>query len=482
MLIDAMRNRFLPLIALALSSCSTVTYDVVIRGGRVMDPESGLDAVRNVGIQGRGIAAITEDDISGRQTLEAASRVVSPGFIDLHQHGDSAEVYRAKIHDGVTSALELELGVEDVEAWYREREGKTILNFGAAVSHPDHRRLAMGGKLLKSRLSGDWAVAPMTAEQIAALAQRLSQGLAHGAAGIGMLIAYTPGTTAEELDAVFRVAKEHNAAAYVHIRTNRKDDRSLQEVLAPARRHGTQLHVVHLNSTGQDRAMDLLARIRAAQAEGIDVTTESYPYNRGSTTIDSHAFDDWQKMPDKEIGEYIWVETGENLTRETFAKFKPTGGLIISPASYSEESVRKLVADPIVMVASDGMWLTNGKAHPRTWGSYARVLGHYVRDQKVLSLMDALRKMTLLPANRLSQRIPGMKKKGRLQVDADADLVVFDPAAIIDKATYQNPVQNSAGINHVVVNGVVTLRDGSIVDGAAGGKAIRAAVGSRNGG
>lgn len=471
-----MRNRFLPALLLGLTSCNTVTYDVVIRGGRVMDPESGFDAVRSVGIQGGRIAAITEDNLSGRQTIEAAGRVVSPGFIDLHQHGDSAEVYRAKIHDGVTSALELELGVEDIAGWYGEREGKTILNFGAAMSHPDHRRLAMGGKLLKSRLSGDWAVAPMTAAQITGLSERLARGLQQGAVGIGMLIAYTPGTTAEELDAVFKVAKAHDAAAYVHIRTNRTDDRSLEEVLQPAKRHGTQLHVVHLNSTGQDRAMDMLARIRAAQAEGIDVTTESYPYNRGSTTIDSHAFDDWQKMPDKEISEYIWVETGENLTRETFAKYKPTGGLIISPASYGEESVKRLVADPIVMVASDGMWLTNGKAHPRTWGTYARVLGRYVRDEKALTLMDALRKMTLLPANRLSQRIPGMKKKGRLQVGADADIAVFDPAQIIDKATYQNPVQNSVGISHVLVNGVITLRDGRIVDGAAGGRAIRAAT------
>lgn len=469
-----MKNVLLALVALALSSCSSVTYDLVIRGGRVMDPESGLDAVRNVGIQGGQIAVVTEEQLSGKQTLEAGGRVVSPGFIDLHQHGDSAEVYRAKIHDGVTSALELELGVEDVAAWYAEREGKTCLNFGATVSHTDLRRLAMGGKLSNSRLSGDWAVEPMTAEQIEGLKQRLSAGLEQGAVGIGMLIAYTPGTTAEELDAIFNVAKAHNAAVYVHIRTNRDDISNLEEVLAPAQRHGTQLHIVHLNSSGRDLASEYLARIRAAQAAGIDVTTESYPYNRGSSYIDSHAFDNWQEMSDEEIGQHIWVETGENLTRETFAKYKPTGGLIISPPSYSEESVKNLVADPMVMVASDGMWLTNGKAHPRTWGTYARVLGRYVREQKALSLMQALNKMTVLPAERLSQRVPGMKKKGRIQAGADADIVVFDPETIADQATYQNPVQFSTGIDHVVVNGVVTLRDGQFVEEAAGGKAIRA--------
>jgi dihydroorotase len=471
---DAMRNTLLTLLALAISSCSSVTYDLVIRGGRVMDPETGLDAVRNVGIQGDRIALITEDAISGKETLDAAGRVVAPGFIDLHQHGDSPEVYRAKIHDGVTSALELELGVEDVAAWYAEREGTSPLNFGATISHPDSRRLAMGGKLLQSRLSGDWAVEPMTTEQIEGLQERLSEGLNQGAVGVGMLVAYTPGATAEELDAVFSVAKDYNAAAYVHMRTNATDIGNLEEVLTPAQRHDAQLHIVHMNSSGRDRAPDYLTRIRAAQAEGIDVTTECYPYNRGSSYIDSHAYDDWKTMSDEEIGQHIWVETGENLTRETFAKHKPSGGLIISPASYSEEAVKNLVADPMVMIASDGMWLTNGKAHPRTWGTYARVLGQYVRERQALGLMEALRKMTVLPADRLTKRIPAMKTKGRLQVGADADIVVFDPETVIDQATYQDPVQYSGGIDHVVVNGTVTLRDSKFVEGAAGGKSIRA--------
>ena len=469
-----MRNTILLLLAMALASCSTATYDLVIRGGRVMDPETGLDAVRNVGVLGRRIAVITEDEISGNQTLDAGGRVVSPGFIDLHQHGDSLEVYRAKIHDGVTSALELELGVEEVEAWYAEREGAAPLNFGATVSHTDSRRLAMGGKLSKSRLSGDWAIEAMTADQIEGLKQLLATGLEQGAVGVGMLIAYTPGTTAEELDAVFSVAAAHNAAAYVHMRTNRADISNLEEVLAPAAVHGTQLHIVHLNSSGRDRAAGYLARIRAAQAEGVDITTECYPYNRGSSYIDSHAFDNWQEMSDEEIGEHVWVETGESLTRETFAKYKPSGGLIISPASYSEQAVKKLVADPIVIIASDGMWLTNGKAHPRTWGTYARVLGRYVREQGALSLMQALEKMTILPADRLSQRVPSMKRKGRVQVGADADLVVFDSETIIDRATYQDPAQYSMGVDHVVVNGVVTLRGGRFVDEATAGEPIRA--------
>ena len=439
-----------------------------------MDPETGLDAVRNVGIQGGEIAVITGDKVFGKETLDAEGRVVAPGFVDLHQHGDSQEVYRAKIHDGVTSALELELGVEDIAAWYTAREEKSPLNFGATIAHLDSRRLVMGGKLLKSRLSGEWVKHPLTSEQIEGLKERLSKGLEQGAVGIGMLIAYTPGATTEEIEAVFDVAAKYNAACYVHMRTNDQDVSNLEEVLTPARRYGTQLHIVHLNSSGRDRAPDYLTGIRVAQAEGIDVTTECYPYNRGSSYIDSPVFDDWEKMSDEEIGQHIWVQTGENLTRQTFAKYRPLGGLFISPASYSEESVKNLVADPLVMIASDGMWLTEGKAHPRTFGTYARVLGRYVREQKALGLMDALKKMTVLPADRLSKRVPSMKKKGRVQVGADADIVVFGPETIIDRATYQDPAQYSTGIDHVVVNGTVTLRNGQFVEGAASGKPIRA--------
>ncbi len=471
---DAMRRALLPLVVLSISSCGSTTYDLVIRGGRVMDPETGLDAVRNVGIQGSRIAVITEDKILGKETLDAEGRVVAPGFVDLHQHGDSQEVYRAKIHDGVTSALELELGVEDVAAWYAEREEKSPLNFGATIAHLDSRRLVMGGKLSKSRISGEWVKHPLTSEQIEVLTGRLSKGLEQGAVGIGMLITYTPGATTEEIEAVFDVAAKYNAACYVHMRTNDHDVSNLEEVLTPARRYGTQLHIVHLNSSGRDRAPDYLAGIRAARAEGIDVTTECYPYNRGSAHIDSPVFDDWEKMSDEEIGQHIWVQTGENLTRQTFAKYRPLGGLFISPASYREESVKNLVADPLVMIASDGMWLTDGKAHPRTFGTYARVLGLYVREKKALGLMDALKKMTVLPADRLSKRVPSMKKKGRVQVGADADIVVFDPETIIDRATYEDPAQYSAGIDHVVVNGAVTLRNGQFVEGAANGKPIRA--------
>ena len=166
-----------------------------------------------------------------------------------------------------------------------------------------------------------------------------------------------------------------------------------------------------------------------------------------------------------------WVATGERLTAETFARYRKEGGSVIGH-SIPEEISRLAVSNPMVMVASDGL-ITNGKGHPRGAGTYARVLGHYVREQKALSLMDALRKMTIMPAQRLESAVPMMREKGRIKVGADADLAIFDPARVADRATFENPAQYSEGFRHVLVNGVFVVRDSKLVDSVFPGKAIR---------
>ena len=463
----------LPLLLLALCSCvpAQTTYDVVIRGGRVIDPASGLDAIRDIGIRGGSIAAVSEEPLTGKVTLGAAGRVVAPGFIDLHQHGQSPENYRALIHDGVTTALELEIGVENVAKWYAERQGNALVNFGASVSHPYARNIAMTGS--NPGLQGEAAAEKISAEELEKLEKLLQKGLDEGALAIGFGIAYTPGATVEELTAAFRVAAENNATCHIHMRTDRETFANLEEVLEAAEASGASVHIVHINSSGQDRAPQYLERIREAQGRGIDITTETYPYNRGSTLIESHLFDDWETYDDEEFSQYTWVESGESLTRESFEKYRKTGGTLITPPAYSEETVTKLVAHPLTMIASDGMWIDNGRAHPRSFGTFSRVLGHYVREKGVLSLTEALAKMTIRPAERLVARSPMMAKKGRIEVGADADLVVFDPETVLDRATYEDPAQYSAGIDHVVVNGVVTLREGELVEGAAAGRAVQ---------
>jgi dihydroorotase len=148
--------------------------------------------------------------------------------------------------------------------------------------------------------------------------------------------------------------------------------------------------------------------------------------------------------------------------------------MVIVP-SNTQENVDAAIESPLTMIASDG-YLSRGQGHPRTAGTYARVLGHYVREMKTLDLMMALRKMTLMPAQRLEKRAPMFKEKGRIRVGADADITIFDPTRIIDKATYEKPLQYSEGIQFVLVNGVAVLRDGKLVEGASPGRAARAPI------
>ena len=461
------------IVLFALLGCQAPeTYDVVIRGGRAMDPASGLDAVRDVGVNGDRIAKISKGPLQGKMVLDAAGHVVAPGFIDLHEHGQSPENYRAQIEDGVTTALELEIGVEDIADFYDERKGKSAVNYGASISHPYSRNLAMTGE--NPGLTGDAALEPIAPEQQEKLLALLEKGLEQGAAAVGFGIAYTPGMTQDELEAAFAVAAKHGATAHVHMRTDHETFANLDEVVTAAEKTGASLHIVHINSSGRDRALEYLERIQQAQERGIDVTTECYPYNRGSTFLESHQFTEWESYTDEYIGGFTWVATGEALTRETFGPYREKGGLIISPPTYSLETVKALVAHPMPMIASDGMWIVEGKAHPRSYGTYARVLGRYVREEGALSLMDALRKMTVRPAERMEKRVPLMARKGRLQEGMDADIVVFDPETVLDMGTYEDPAKPSAGIEHVLVNGVVSLRDGAFVEGANGGRAVRA--------
>jgi Amidohydrolase family len=247
-------------------------------------------------------------------------------------------------------------------------------------------------------------------------------------------------------------------------------------VIAVASETGAPLHVVHITSMGLKTTPDLIAMIEGARSHGLDVTTENYPYTAGSTSIESAVFDPgWQEAQGIAYKDLQWAATGERLTAETFEKYRKDGGIVVIH-SIPEEDVRIALANPDIMVGSDGMRLTGSKVHPRGQGTYSRILGHYVREEKVLDLMTALRKMTLLPAQRLEKRAPIFRDKGRVRVGADADITIFDAARIIDKATFTDPLEYSEGIQFVLVNGRLVLKDGQLVDGVTPGRAARAPI------
>lgn len=461
-------------LSIALVACcvplAAQSYDIVLANGRVMDPETNLDAVRNVGISGGKIAAVSAQPLDGRAIVDVKGLVVTAGFIDLHSHGQTPENYRFKARDGVTTALEMEVGVNPVSAWYAARQGQALINFGATSGHiPACMRVMhdSGGLLPRDAAA---TRAPTLAEQKEIL-ELVRQGLDEGALGIGMGIAYVPKVSREQILEVFHLAAQRRVPVYVHMRASGPVEPgvidSLQEVLADAEITGASLHVVHIASMALRQTTICLRMIAGARRRGLDVTTEAYPYTAGMTDLASAVFNEgWQeRMGGIGYGDLQWAATGERLTADTFARYRKQGGMTILQA-IPEDVVREAMADPTVIIASDGI-LDNGKGHPRAAGSYARVLGRYVREQHALTLMDALRKMSLFPVERL-----GIQSKGRLQAGADADITVFDPDRVIDRATFENPAQYSEGIQYVLVNGAFVVKEGRIEDGVAPGRGL----------
>jgi dihydroorotase len=247
----------------------------------------------------------------------------------------------------------------------------------------------------------------------------------------------------------------------------------LKEVLALAAETGAPLHVVHINSSALAETPQMLAMISAARARGQDVTTEAYPYTAGMTEIQSATIQDtYKSAPEARLAEIEWPLTGERLNRESFERYTRIGGPIVIHTN-TEEMATAAISSPLTIVASDAYW-QNGTGHPRTTGTFAKVLGHYVRETHALSLMTAVSKMTLMPAQRLEARVPAMRQKGRLQVGADADITIFDAGSVIDRSTYREPALAPVGIRHVIVNGVSVVTNGQAVEGVAPGRAVRA--------
>ena len=454
-------------VALA-AACTSPSYDLVIANGRVMDPESGLDGVRHVGITGGKIVVISEGTLKGTRVVDATGLVVAPGFIDLHEHGQNEESYGLMVRDGVTSALEIEVGTGDIATWYAEREKGQIVNYGASIGHIKARMQVLhdpGTGLLPAGVGGSGMASDAQQAEMEAILRR---GLAEGAVAVGFGSAYTPGANMAEIERMFRVAGGGDASAHIHMRGGIA---GLDSTIAAAKAAGAKLHFVHINSSADTLLPAFLEHITAARDAGQDVTVEAYPYGAGMTEITSALFDDWRTWPDARFPLHQLVSSGARLTRKTFGEARVKGGTVIIHGR-SEDQTRMAILSPLAMIASDG-YIENGRGHPRTSGSFSKVLGKYVREEKALPLMDALRKMTLMPAQRLEARVPAMVQKGRVRAGADADLTVFDPATVIDHSTYEDATIPSAGVPYVIVGGQLVV-DGGKLTAARPGRAIRA--------
>ena len=474
------------------------SYGLVLVGGRVIDPESGLDGVRNVAIRAGKIAAVTEGPLQAAVSVDASGLVVAPGFVNVHSHAWTPLGQQFEVRDGVTTALELEAGAYPVSRFGTFAPiaiaGGSLINFGASVGHAFVRSAILEGDQAVSgpdhalaRALGGGAPAgmdtpafrlPLSAPQRKELRRRLAAGLDGGGIGIGMLLDYmSEAVDTAEMRVVFEVAADYGAPIFVHVRRGvAGDPAGLIEVIQHAKDSGAQVHVCHVQANAMGGIHAFLRLIREARAEGLKITTESFPYNAGATSNTAAVFArDWQRIFAITYEDVEWAATGERFDAAMWRDYRlnrPGGGVIHHYNKEEWTSVATNAAD--VILASDGMPIVSlkRKVAPFGIGANARLLGRYVRQQGSLSLTDAIAKMTYLPARMLQDYSPGMALKGRIREGADADITVFNPRTIIDNATFQNPYQASSGIAHVIVAGRFVVRDGELRKGVHPGRRL----------
>ena len=382
-----------------------------------------------------------------------------------------------KALDGVTTILEMEIGKPDVSSFLKSKEGHSFLNYGTTASHVAARSLVFGTPLPDNGLlpkSGPATNDPATPEQLAKIKDRLRHELQAGALGIGLGIQYVPGATRSEVIQMFQFAAENKLPVFTHVRSAGKLEpgssvESISEVIGAAAVTGASLHIVHINSSCGSDVQECMQMVAGARARGLDVTTEAYPYEAGMTTINSALFNaGWQAKYDISYKDLMLPENGERLTKERFDELHASSNpQLVITFTNSMQVIDALIPNPLIMIASDGE-----KGHPRDAGTYSRVLSRYVREQGTITLMDGLRKMTLMPAQWLEKSTPEGHRKGRLQEGADADITVFDLQTIKDHSTFQHPIEPSVGVQYLVVGGTVVVDQGKIVPNVFPGRAL----------
>jgi predicted amidohydrolase len=490
---------------------------LVISGGRVVDPASGMDAVSDVVVLDGKIAAVGTGLGGAERVIDATGLVVAPGFIDMHAHGQSIPADRMQAFDGVTTALDLEAGVLPVASWYRRQAAQgRVLNYGASTNWAFARIGAMTGSNEESSLEAfgramrdrRWVENVASETEVVGILNRLENGLNEGGIGIGILNAYAPGAGVQELTAVCQLAKAHEVPTFTHVAyMSRIDPESAAEayirLIGYAGATGAHMHICHFNSSSKTDIERCVVLVAKAQEQGLPISVEAYPYGTGSTVLaaaffsdpefverngtgydsvqrvtDGRRFHDREELLAAQADEPATLVLWHILDIENNAHHRDlldlsvlySGGAIASdamPWSLSDGSVYTGDAWPLPDDAT---------SHPRSAGCFTRFIREWVRERETVSLMEGIRKCSLIPAEILAPSTPAMAAKGRLQPGADADVVVFDYATLTDRAEFSAMNRPSEGVRHLLVSGQKLIADGVLDVAARPGQPVRRPV------
>ena len=481
-------------------------FDLVILNARVIDPETSLDEVRNIGIRGDKIAAVTRESIAGKQTIDATGLIAAPGFIDLHAHGQDPYSEKVSIFDGRTTQMDLEGGALPVSEYYKAKAGISLANYGVSVAHSAARLLLMDGidahgspmmthALEKAAATGNkWSVKLATDEELDKIDSLVRKGIDEGGVGIGVMVGYYPIARSEGIARMARIAAEKGSFLTTHPRylSNLAPSGVLgqEEFIALALAYKVPLLLHHVPTNALSDTPAALDMIDAANANGAKVLGEAFPYVKGSTFMGTEILSPgWQERTGMDYSDLIWVETGETLTEETFKKYRAErqDGFFLMEHIKRKDMLAAVLhrdiiiaSDAIPLVDADGKSLPfdapfgAGLGHPRSAGTY----GTYLRiaiDDGSLTMPQIIAKTAYLQAKFLEPFVPSMARRGRLQAGAIADITIFDPNTVNGKAAYEAGTNSlaSEGFPHVVVNGVPVVRDGTLVKDVFPGQPIR---------
>lgn len=492
-------------------------HDIVLIGGRVLDPETGHDGIADVALRDGRIAAIGCDLGPAAQTIAARGLVVAPGFIDLHAHGQCLPADRMQAFDGVTTTLELEVGVWPVARWYDEQaHAGRVLNYGASTGWIFTRIAAMTAQQTESSLAGmgramadsRWTVDVANPAEMASILERVRSGLDQGGIGIGFPNAYAPGAGVKEISELCSLAASYGVPTFTHIAymSNVDPQSSIDaytRLIGLAGSTGAHMHICHFNSTSLQDVERAAALVANAQAQGLKVTVEAYPYGTGSTVIGAAFFCD-PAFPERTGGGYDTIEhltSGHRYTDRAdlvAAQAQDPGALVlwhfldVAVNERHRDLLDVSILYPGGAIASDAVsWLLpDGStyvgdawplpddviSHPRSSGTFTRFLRRWVRERQALSLLEGIRKCTLIPARLLEESTPALRRKARIQPGCDADIVCFDLDALTDRADFRHPNRPSEGVRHLLVGGVPVITDGELIQEARPGRPVRRPV------